>query len=319
MSKEQNKDDSKSWEQELITKLLLSSEDTNKKILRLNRVTVSLRVLTFVIFAAILSYSVFGSNTKESKKVPHTAYIDITGEISKGSPNDADSVIRSLRKAFDNEYSKAVVVRINSPGGSPVQSNQIYQEIRRLKESHDKKVYAVIDDIGASGGYFIAAAADEIYADASSIVGSIGVISASFGFSDLMEKLGVERRVFISGNNKSMLDPYSPITKEAEEQWQSILNSTHKMFISRVKEGRGDRLDTTNELLFSGFVWSGEQAAKIGLIDGYGGLSYVSSEIVGESETVSYTPKRSFFSSLSQRVAAQLGAATQLGAGVNLR
>lgn len=312
MGNEQNKNTGKGWEQELITKLLLSSEDTNKKLLRLNRVTVSLRVLTFLIFAAILSYSVFSNAPKDSKKIPHTAYIDIVGEIAKGTQNDADNVIASLRKAFSNEHSKAVVLRINSPGGSPVQSNQIYREVRRLKDKYDKKTYAVIDDIGASGGYFIAAAADEIYADESSIVGSIGVISASFGFSDLMEKVGVERRVFVSGNNKSMLDPYSPVTEEAEEQWQSILKSTHEMFISRVKEGRGERLDDTNELLFSGFVWSGQQAVDLGLIDGFGSLASVSGELVGESDTVSYTPKKNFFSALSQRVTAQLNGAVSL-------
>lgn len=292
------------WERKLIEDLLVSAADVNKKRLRIRRITLSLRLLTFLMIASFLVFTLVDPRINNDKDEIHTAYVDINGEIAKGSQSDADSIIPSLKNAFENENSKAVIIRINSPGGSPVQSNQIYKEIRRLKAKHDKKAYAVIDDMGASGGYFIAASADEIYADRSSIVGSIGVISASFGFSGLMEKLGVERRILVSGSNKSMLDPYSPVSKGAEKQWQTILKSTHSHFIDSVREGRTGRLDETNKDLFSGYVWSGSQSLELGLIDGFGSLQSVASDIIGAEVTVDYSPRKNIFGSLAHKVSA---------------
>ncbi|WP_299729019.1 S49 family peptidase [uncultured Endozoicomonas sp.] len=218
----------------------------------------------------------------------HTALVDIDGQIGGGEV-EADAVITGLRSAFEDENTKAVILRINSPGGSPVQSGYIYDEIRRLRDIHEEiPLYAVIMDIGASGGYYIAAAADEIYADKASLVGSIGVISAGFGFVGTMEKLGVTRRVYHAGEDKAFLDPFQPVDKESAAKWQVQLNTIHQQFIEVVKAGRGDRLQDSPDI-FSGMVWSGEQAEKLGLIDGLGSAGYVAREVIGEEEIVDYT------------------------------
>ena len=220
---------------------------------------------------------------------PHTAVVVINGPIMADKPTVAWKINASLRNAFENEHSKAVIIGINSPGGSPVQSAYIYDEIRRLREEYpDKKVYAVIADLCASGGYYIASAADEIYANRSSLVGSIGVTGSGFGFVDLMEKVGVERRHYTAGENKAFLDPFSPKNEKQTEFWQSVLDKTHDQFVDAVKQGRGDRLKITEEIT-SGLIWNGEQALEVGLIDGLGSASYVAREIVGEEKLVSYT------------------------------
>ncbi|WP_257295323.1 S49 family peptidase [Endozoicomonas sp. YOMI1] len=218
----------------------------------------------------------------------HTALVEIDGQIGGGDVN-ADVVVSGLRSAFEDPGTKAVILRINSPGGSPVQSGYIYDEILRLRELHkDTPLYAVIMDIGASGGYYIAAAADEIYADKASLVGSIGVISSGFGFVGAMEKLGVTRRAYTSGENKAFLDPFQSVDREAAVQWQASLDTIHQQFIDAVKTGRGDRLVDRSDI-FSGMVWSGEQAKTLGLIDGLGSAGYVAREVVGEEDIVDYT------------------------------
>ena len=218
----------------------------------------------------------------------HTALVEIDGQIGGGDV-DADVVVSGLRSAFEDPGTKAVILRINSPGGSPVQSGYIYDEILRLRDLHkDTPLYAVIMDIGASGGYYIAAAADEIYADKASLVGSIGVISSGFGFVGAMEKLGVTRRTYTSGENKAFLDPFQSVDREAVAQWQESLDTIHQQFIDAVKTGRGDRLVDRSDI-FSGMVWSGEQAKTLGLIDGLGSAGYVAREVVGEEDIVDYT------------------------------
>ncbi|WP_422459877.1 S49 family peptidase [Endozoicomonas sp. ALB115] len=218
----------------------------------------------------------------------HTALVEIDGQIGGGDVN-ADVVVSGLRSAFEDPGTKAVILRINSPGGSPVQSGYIYDEILRLRELHkDTPLYAVIMDIGASGGYYIAAAADEIYADKASLVGSIGVISSGFGFVGAMEKLGVTRRTYTSGENKAFLDPFQSVDREAAVEWQASLDTIHQQFIDAVKNGRGDRLADRADI-FSGMVWSGEQAKTLGLIDGLGSAGYVAREVVGEEDIVDYT------------------------------
>lgn len=220
----------------------------------------------------------------------HTALVEIDGQIG-GKDVKADVVVAGLRAAFEDKGTKAVILRINSPGGSPVQSGYIYDEMRRLRVLHAEiPLYAVIVDMGASGGYYIASAADKIYADKASLVGSIGVISSGFGFVEAMDKLGVTRRTYTSGENKAFLDPFQDIDQGAAQQWQTSLDTIHKQFVDAVKAGRGDRL-ADNPDLFSGMVWSGEQAKELGLIDDLGSTGYVAREVIGEEEILDFTAR----------------------------
>ncbi len=233
----------------------------------------------------------------------HTALVDISGQIG-GNDVNADTVVTGLRAAFADANTQAVIVRINSPGGSPVQSGYIYDEIRRLRTIHkEKPIYAVISDIGASGGYYIAAAADKIYADKASLVGSIGVISAGFGFVEAMDNLGITRRAYTAGKDKAFLDPFQPVDRPAVAQWQISLDTIYQQFIAAVKAGRGDRL-TDNPDIFSGMIWSGQQARELGLVDGLGSASYVAREVVGAEDIVDFT----FRLSPLERFARNLGA-----------
>lgn len=225
----------------------------------------------------------------------HTAVVEVNGAIASDTHASADNLVGALRRAFEAENARAVVVRINSPGGSPVQAGYVYDEIVRLRDSHpDKKVYAVISDIGASGAYYIAAAADEIYANRASLVGSIGVVSGGFGFTDLMDKVGVERRLYTAGENKAFLDPFSAEEPGEVAFWQDVLENTHNQFIEYVRKGRGGRM-ADDERLFSGLIWTGEQALELGLVDGLGSTSWVARELVGEEDLVDYTVQPSAF------------------------
>lgn len=225
----------------------------------------------------------------------HTAVVEVSGTIASDTYASADNLVGALRRAFEAENARAVVLRINSPGGSPVQAGYVYDEIVRLREEYpDKKVYAVISDIGASGAYYIAAAADEIYANRASLVGSIGVVSGGFGFTGLMDKVGVERRLYTAGENKAFLDPFSEEEPGEVAFWQDVLENTHSQFIEYVRKGRGDRLKD-DERLFSGLVWTGEQALELGLVDGLGSTSWVARELVGEEDMVDYTVQPSPF------------------------
>ncbi len=245
----------------------------------------------------------------------HTALIDVQGVIADNESASADNIVSALRNAFDDSNTKAIILRINSPGGSPVQSGYVYDEIFRLRSLHaDIPVYAVISDIGASGAYYIAAAADEIYADKASLVGSIGVVAAGFGFVELLEKLGVDRRIYTSGEHKGFLDPFQPQKDSEVKFWQSVLDKTHQQFIESVKRGRGDRL-SQDPRLFSGLIWSGEQALQYGLIDGLGSSSFVAREVVKESNIVDFTIKESPLERFAKRIGtgAAEALATQLG------
>lgn len=238
----------------------------------------------------------------------YTALVRVEGVIADREFASADNIVRGLRRAFEDKRAAAVLLAINSPGGSPVQSGYVYQEIRRLRDLHpDKKVYAVISDIGASGAYYIAAAADAIYADPASLVGSIGVVSGSFGLTDMMDKLGVERRLFTSGPNKALLDPFSPLPAEQRALWQSVIDQTHQQFVARVKEGRGERL-SNDPALFSGMVWSGEQALALGLVDGFGSAGRIARDVVGQEEVVDVSVGRDPLDELLKRLGASAGA-----------
>jgi protease-4 len=305
----------KEWK--LLEKLLMQS---GKESRRARRWGIFFKSLTFVYLFVILflfSMPAWIGNKGGSLSGSHTALVDINGVISDQELASADVIITGLRSAFKDSNTQGVILRINSPGGSPVQSGYVYDEIVRLKGLNPTiKVYAVISDIGASGAYYIAAAADEIYADKASLVGSIGVISSSFGFVDTMEKLGVERRVFTSGENKAFLDPFSPLKKADKEFWQGVLLVTHKQFIAQVKKGRGDRLKVNSDV-FSGLIWTGEQALEMGLIDGLGSTGFVAREVIGEENIVDFTLKLSPFEKFADRfgMAAASTLANKFGVG----
>lgn len=251
--------------------------------------TLTFLYLFFVLLAFYPALTGGLSSGNGEKSEPHTAVVKFSGAIATDQPASAAKINAGLRAAFKEENAKAVILFINSPGGSPVQSGYVFDEILRLKEEYpDKKLYAVIEDLGASGAYYIAAAADEIYANRSSLVGSIGVTASSFGFVDFMEKVGVERRHFTAGEHKSFLDPFSPVKEDEKAFWEDVLQNTHKQFVDAVKEGRGERLTITEEIT-SGLVWNGEQALVLGLVDGLGSARYVAREIIGEENIVNYS------------------------------
>jgi len=248
------------------------------------------------------------SGSQYSVTQEHVGVVYLDGVIAADQTANANDLVGALRAAFESPSSKAVILAVNSPGGSPVQSGYVYDEIRRLRTIHtDKKLYAVISDLGASGGYYIAAAADEIYADKSSLVGSIGVTAASFGFVDLMKKLGVERRSYTSGEHKSFLDPFAPQREDEKVFWESVLSTTHEQFIEAVEVGRGDRLIKDDEDLYSGLVWSGEQALELGLIDGLGSAGYVAREVINIEQVVDYTLRPTPFEAFSKNFGVSVG------------
>lgn len=238
---------------------------------------------------------------------PHTALVEVRGEIAADTEASAENLVGAIKSAFEDSGSVAVVLRINSPGGSPVQSGIVYDEIKRLKALHKKKVYAVVEDVCASGAYYIAVAADEIYTDKASIVGSIGVLMDGFGFTGTMEKLGIERRLMTAGVNKAIGDPFSPIDERQKAYTQAMLDQIHGQFIAVVKEGRGARLKETPEM-FSGLYWNGEQAVKIGLADHFGNLDFVAREVIKAAEIIDYTPHENVAERLAKRFGASVGA-----------
>ena len=245
---------------------------------------------------------------------PHTALVEVRGEISAESEASAEMLVGALRHAFEDAGAQAVVLRFNSPGGSPVQSGIVHDEILRLKAKHGKKVYAVVEEICASGAYYIAVAADEIYVDKASIVGSIGVLMDGFGFTGLMDKLGVERRLLSAGENKAMLDPFSPVNPKQAEKARQMIDQVHRQFIAVVKQGRGARLKETPET-FSGLFWNGEEAVRQGLADATGNLDFVAREVVKAEEIVDYTPH----DNVAERLAKRFGAGVGVGAVKALR
>lgn len=230
-----------------------------------------------------------------------TALVEVKGLIAADLPAGADSVVTGLRAAFEDERTKGVVVRINSPGGSPVQAGYINDEIHRLRQKYPGiPVYAVIQDICASGGYYVAVAADEIYADKASIVGSIGVRMDGFGFVDALEKLGVERRLLTAGEHKAFLDPFSPLKEGEVAHVSGLLEEIHRQFVNTVKRGRGDRLKAGTDL-FSGLVWTGERSLELGLVDALGSASYVAREIVGAEDIVDFSPRQNVLEQIGRR------------------
>jgi protease IV len=251
---------------------------------------------------------------------PHTALVDLRGEIDSESEANAEALVSALTSAFEDSGAMAVVLRINSPGGSPVQAGIVNDEIRRLKALHGKKIYAVVEEVCASGAYYVAVAADDIYVDKASLVGSIGVLMDGFGFVGLMDKLGIERRLLTAGENKGMLDPFSPQDEKQRAFAKVMIDQVHQQFIKVVREGRGTRLKETSET-FSGLFWNGEEAVRSGLADHFGSLDYVAREVVKAPEVIDYTPKENVAERLVKRFGASIGAGAikALHAGTGLR
>jgi protease IV len=249
-----------------------------------------------------------------SVSAPHTALVEVRGEIAPDTEASAERLLSALKEAFEDKGALAVVLRINSPGGSPVQAGIVNDEIRRLKALHGKKVYAVVEEVCASGAYYIAVAADEIYVDKASLVGSIGVLMDGFGFTGTMEKLGVERRLITAGQNKGMLDPFSPADPAQQAYAKAMLDQIHQQFIAVVKQGRGARLKDSPDT-FSGLFWNGEEALKLGLADKTGNLDFVAREVIKAEEIIDYTT----YDNLAERFARRFGAAIGEGAVKALR
>jgi len=273
-----------------------------------------------LVFAVIAWALITARNHSATPSGPHTALIEVRGEIASDSEASAELLVGALKNAFEDDGAQAIVLRINSPGGSPVQAGIINDEIRRLKAKHQKKVYAVVEETCASGAYYIAVAADEIYADKASIVGSIGVLMDGFGFTGTMEKLGVERRLMTAGDNKGIGDPFSPVSEKQRAYTQAMLDQIHQQFISVVKEGRGKRLKIGPDT-FSGLFWNGQQALEMGLIDHLGNLDMVAREVVKAEEVIDYTPRDNVAERLAKRFGASIGAGAvrALQSTLNLR
>jgi len=285
-------------------------KETFKEQKRTRRWGIFFKLLTFTyLFVGLFLFMNTGLlNKQTATKEEHTAMVVVNGVIAADEEANANSIVSSLRVAFKDEHSKAVMMVINSPGGSPVQAGYVNDEIKRLRGLYpEKKLYAVIAELGASGGYYMAVAADQIYADKASLVGSIGVTASGFGFVDLMEKVGVERRHYTSGEHKAFLDPFSPAKAEESEFWQGVLDSTHQQFIKVVEEGRGDRLVKDNKDLYSGLIWNGEQALKMGLIDGLGSPGYVAREVIQAEDIVDYSIKPSPLESFTEQLGLSIG------------
>mgnify|MGYP001112197522 CR=1 FL=1 len=264
--------------------------------------------VTWLVLVLVVLMVVLKEEDGEFTAGAHTALIELQGEIGGEDGVLADDIISALGSAFEDKKTKAVVLRCNSPGGSPVQAGQIYDEIRRLRGENPKiPVYAVVDDVCASGGYYIIAAADRIFVDKASLIGSIGVLMDGFGFTGAMDKLGVERRLLTAGENKGFLDPFSPVDQGQEAYAKAMLSEIHEQFIQVVREGRGKRLKETEDI-FSGLVWSGATSIDLGLADGLGSLDYVAREVVKAEDIVDYTPQENIADRLARRLGTAIGA-----------
>ena len=311
------------WERKLVEKLATDALNERR---RARRWGIFFKLLTFAylvaVFVVLMPEDWSGQGMGKGKS--HTAVIDLEGLIAAGEKASADNVVTGLRDAFEDENTEGVVIRINSPGGSPVQSSDIHKEILRLREKYpDIPLYAVVSDICASGGYFVAAAADRIYVNESSVIGSIGVLMNGFGFVDAMDEFGVERRLMTAGEHKGILDPFSPMSEFDKAHTSQLLGNLHETFIDAVKTGRGDKLKGADEKLFSGLFWSGREGIELGLADEIGNTSYVAREVVGAEETVDFTAKEDPFERLARRLGTAAGEAfarvTGFSGGFQLR
>jgi protease-4 len=315
-------DQNGNWERSVLEKLAMSALQEQR---RSRHWGILFKLLTFIYLFVLLFLFMgwMGKSESALSTGKHTALVDLQGVIAADSAASADNVIPSLQDAFEDKGTQGVILRINSPGGSPVQAGQINDEIRRLRAMHpDIPLYVVVDDICASGGYYIAVAADKIFVDKASLIGSIGVLMDGFGFTGTMEKLGVERRLITAGANKGFLDPFSPINAAQQEYVKQMLAEIHQQFIAVVRKGRGERLKETSDT-FSGLVWNGETGVKMGLADGFGTLESVARDVIKADKIVDFTTKENLADRLAKRfgagVASAFGGLSLQGNGAGLR
>ena len=308
------------WERDVLEKLAMSALQEQRRTRRWN---IFFRLMTLgFLFAVLLAFTGWLDKSESSlTDGKHAALVDMQGVIAADSAASADNLIPSLQDAFADKGTQGVILRINSPGGSPVQAGQINDEIRRLRAKYPAiPLYVVVDDICASGGYYVAAAADKIYVDKASLIGSIGVLMDGFGFTGTMEKLGVERRLVTAGSNKGFMDPYSAVRPDQQEYAKQMLAQIHQQFISVVRQGRGKRLKETPDT-FSGLVWNGQAGVEMGLADGYGSVESVARDVIKVTDIVDFTVKEGLADRLAKRfgagVASAIGFSTQ--SGVTLR
>lgn len=295
------------WERKTIEKLAYSALEEQK---RTRRWGIFFKLLTFAYLIFVLVAAMGWWRHGAVATAQHTALIDVRGVIADGAEASADRIVEGLRAAFKDSKTQGVVLRINSPGGSPVQAGQINDEIKRLRAKYPKiPLYAVVDDVCASGGYYIAVAADKIFVDKASLIGSIGVLMDGFGFTGTMEKLGVERRLITAGTNKGLLDPFSPLDPKHADYARRMIGQIHDQFIKVVRDGRGQRLKETPDM-FTGLIWSGEEGIKLGLADGLGSLDYVARDVIKAEEVVDYSARESLPERLAKRFG--IGAASAL-------
>ena len=303
-------EDNHNWERDVLEKLALSAVKEQR---RARHWGIFFKTLTFA-YLFLLLFLFMGLGGKSETSLgggKHTALVELNGVIAANSLASADNIIGSLQDAFKDKNTKGVILQINSPGGSPVQAGYINDEIRRLRAKHpDIPLYVVVEDICASGGYYVAAAADKIFVNKASLIGSIGVLMDGFGFTGTLDKLGVERRLLTAGVNKGFLDPFSPMNETQKEYAQQMLDDIHQQFINVVKEGRGKRLKQDPEL-FSGLVWTGDKGIKLGLADGYGSTESVARDVIHAEKIVDYTTHEG----LADRLAKRFGAGVMSALG----
>jgi protease IV len=292
------------WERQVLERLVRSVLDEQR---RTRNWGIFFKILGFIYLFALLFLGLgWIGGADKALTGRHTALVDLNGVIAHDSPASAERINTGLQDAFKDRNTAGVIVRVNSPGGSPVQAGQINNEMRRLRGLHPQiPLYVVVEDICASGGYYVAVAADRIYVDPASVVGSIGVLMNGFGFTGTMEKLGVERRLITAGENKGFLDPFSPLSLQQKAYAEKMLTEIHRQFIDVVKQGRGDRLKPTPEL-FSGLVWTGQKSIELGLADALGSVDYVAREVIKAEQVIDFTPKEN----LAERFARRFGGAT---------
>jgi protease IV len=297
---------SENWERGVVEKVALAAINEQR---RARYWGIFFKTLLFIYLFALLFIGMGWIGKKEFAPDKHTAMVELRGVIASGNPASADNVMTGLQEAFKNKRTRGVILRINSPGGSPVEAGHINDEIRRLRAKYPKiPVYAVVEDICASGGYYVAVAADRIYVDKASIIGSIGVLMDGFGFTGAMEKLGVERRLLAAGENKGFLDPFSPILETQRVHAEQMLDQIHRQFITVVRQGRGERLKETPET-FSGLLWVGQKSVEMGLADALGGIDYVAREVIKAEDIVDFTPRENVAERLAKRFGAGFGEA----------
>ncbi|MDD5037309.1 MAG: S49 family peptidase [Methylococcaceae bacterium] len=304
------------WERQTLEKLLLAAVDEQRKA-RLWGIFFKGALLIYLAVALWLVAKPVSGLMNHSDSKGHTGVIDVSGNIMEGKPSDADNLILGLRDAIKDRGTKGIILRMNSPGGTPVQAAYVFEEIRRIKrEKPDLPIYAVVSDLCASGCYYIASAADKIYVSPASMVGSIGVIMNGFGFVDIMQRFGVERRLMTAGEHKALLDPFSPVNPEEKEHIQGVIDHVHHQFIDAVKQGRGDRLKGGSKL-FSGLVWSGDEAITLGLADELGDTRSVAKKVIRAEDLVNFTRQEKLLDRITHSLGTSLAAALQSGLGLS--